>query len=219
MKRLQALLLVAVPGAAQAGDVQAWQTVQVQGPLGARAIYSADVQTKVDRGVSHLGQVQVRGAVGVRIGARLVVYQGYAHSAVPLATARGRNEERSFQQLSWAIGRVGPGELSARTRVEERWRSDGRDMQLRLRQQLRYRLPIRGSRLAAIGSVEGFGIAHAADWGPGGGVDQVRMSVGVEIPLAGASTVEAGYMAQAVNQPAGRLRVNNIGLVTLVLRR
>ena len=53
------------------------------------------------------------------------------------------NEERGFQQRNWTMGKPWGGELSSRTRLEQRWRSAGDAMGWRLREMLRYEKPLR----------------------------------------------------------------------------
>lgn len=215
-----ALLLAGAARAQVTQDAQLWFNATVQGAVSGDVVYFAEVQPREADDVSRLQQVILRPAIGVRISSAVTLYQGYAHVVLPQAGGPDRNEDRSFQQVSWTLGRTGRGELSSRTRLEQRWLSDGEDVGLRLRQMARYALPLGRARagVAALGSVEGFVALNDTDWGARAGFDQVRTFLGLEVPIRGRSTIEAGYLNQLVNDPGGRSRVNHVLSIGLFVR-
>lgn len=149
------------------------------------------------------------------------VYQGYAHVETPRDGQEPFQEDRSFQQLNLGSFRVGRGSLSGRTRLEQRWRGDGDDVGWRVRQMVRYAHPLRpGDRqVAALGWAEGFWNLNGTDWGAAAGFDRARGFVGLELPLSGRSTVEAGYMNQTIDNPGGGTTIHHIASISLFLRR
>lgn len=217
-----ALLSGAAPASARTTqDGQGWININAQGALKGRLLYYAELQPRFFDGGGRIGQVLARGAIGWKLSGAVSLFQGYAHIAEPNdALARDRNEERSFQQLSWSISEVRGAKLSSRTRFEQRWRSDGGDMGLRLRNLLRYTHPIgRDPKgVAALVSVEPFVVLNDTDWGSPAGFDQLRSNVALEVPLTGRTTIELGYLNQAINRPAGAWEVNHIAQVVLALR-
>jgi len=225
IRRLAAFILpigLAFAASAQARtdhDGQAWINVTVTGTVTGRLLYFAEVQPRFDDNVSHLGTAIVRGAIGWKLSPSLSLHQGFAHIASPVEDGRDVNEERSFQQLNWTIGHPGGGELSSRTRLEQRWRSDGSDVGWRLREMLRYERPLPyGKNLNLLGYAEIFAALNDTDWGARAGFDQLRSFAGFEIPLAGKSTVELGYLNHYVNQSGGRRRLNHVASLSLFLR-
>jgi len=214
-------LLAALPAAAETReDEQVWLNATVTGPVAGNIIYFAEVQPRFADGVSRLGQLILRPAIGVKLAPNLTVYQGYAHVVLPIENGRDRNEERSFQQVSWTIAKGRRGELSSRTRMEQRWLSTGGDTGWRLREMIRAETPLgRDSRsIAALGWVEGFFALNDTDWGAKKGFDQIRGFAGLEIPLKGASTIEAGYLNQTVNAAGNRTNINHVASLTLFVR-
>ncbi|MDZ7896242.1 MAG: DUF2490 domain-containing protein [Sphingobium sp.] len=201
-------------------DQQVWVNLTAMGSLKDRLVYFAEVQPRSGDGVDRLDQLLLRGAVGLKLSPALTVYQGYAHVIVPRDAARDVNEERSFQQISWQIARPFGGELSGRTRFEQRWRSDGDDMGLRLRQMIRFEKPLRTDAKGpnALLWTEPFIALNDTDWGARAGFDRVRSFGGLELPLGGASTAEIGYLNEYINQTAGRSRMNHIASITLFFR-
>lgn len=215
------ICLLCTPAVARTGqDEQLWVNLTAMGPVRGDIVYFAEIQPRIGDGVSRLDQALLRGAVGVKLSDRVTLYQGYAHVAVPIAGARDVNEERSFQQLNWSIGKPWGGDLSSRTRLEQRWRSDGEDMGWRLREMLRFETPLRDGSDAvnALVYAEGFMALNNTDWGAKAGFDQLRSFAGIEVGLPGASTLELGYLNQAINQRGGNARVNHVASVTLFFR-
>ena len=201
-------------------DEQLWVNLTAMGPVSGKLVYFAEVQPRLGDGVSRLDQLLLRGAVGWKLSPNLTVYQGYAHVTLPVDGARDVNEERSFQQVSWIMGKPWGGELSSRTRLEQRWRSDGNDMGWRLREMVRYEKPLRPGSNAVNALIygEGFIALNGTDWGAKGGFDQVRGFVGAELGLGGASTAEIGYLNQYINQRRGNARAHHVASVTLFFR-
>jgi hypothetical protein len=147
----------------------------------------------------------------------LTIYQGYARVIEPVANGPDRREDRLFQQLTWGVGRIGKLEVQSRPRLEQRWRSDGSGMSLRARQMMRFEHPLGpGSRrLAAVGSIEGFVGLSSADWGGATGFDQSRVFVGLEIPLRGTSTIEAGDLNQLRDARGWQVNMAHVASLSL----
>ncbi|AWN48056.1 DUF2490 domain-containing protein [Methylobacterium terrae] len=220
---LSALWLAAssLPAAAQVDhDGQIWINATASGGVGSFA-YFAEVQPRIGDGLSRLEQLIVRPAVGWKIGDAVTLYQGYARVENSPAGARAFSEDRSFQQLGWEIGTFDGVTLSSRTRFEQRFQTNGRDTGLRLRQMLRAALPLTGEKtgVAAVAWTEAFVALNGTDWGARAGFDRLRTFVGLELPLAGRSTLEFGYVNQTVNAPGSRGTMDHIVSVNLFVRQ
>ena len=219
---LAASLALAAPAQARTTeDEQLWINATAMGAISGKFVYFAEVQPRFGDNASHMEQLILRPAIGYKITPRLTIYQGFAHVENDVKGSRNNNEERSFQQISWTPPKFGRLELTSRTRFEQRWRSDGDDTALRVREMLRFELPLQDRKhaLAALGSVEGFFGLNDADWGPRSGFDQIRTFAGFEVPVGkGASTLEIGYLNQAINQTLGRTRVNHVASISLFIR-
>jgi hypothetical protein len=201
-------------------DEQAWVNLTAMGPISGDVVYLAELQPRVGDGISRLDALLLRGAVGVKLSPKVTLYQGYAHVITPVDGGRDINEERSFQQLNVALGKPFGGELSSRTRLEQRWRSNGSDMGWRLREMLRYEHPLKqgSDAVNALVYAEGFVAFNDTDWGARAGFDQLRSFVGAEVGLPGASTLELGYLNQTIDQTRGRTRMNHVASITLFYR-
>ncbi|EQB16003.1 DUF2490 domain-containing protein [Sphingobium lactosutens] len=216
-----ALILVGAPASAETSqDEQFWLNLTSMGSIKDDLVYFAEIQPRVGDGVSRIDQALFRGAIGWKFSPSVTFYQGFAHIAAPVEGGKDVNEERSFQQLNWTLGKPWAGELSSRTRLEQRWRSDGNDMGWRLREMLRYEKPLEpnSDALNALVYAEGFVALNDTDWGARDGFDQLRSFIGAEVGLPGASTLEVGYLNQIINQRGGNTRVNHVASVTLFFR-
>lgn len=215
------LLTGAAAHAATAEDEQVWLNLTAMGQISGDLIYFAEIQPRFGNDASQADQTLLRGALGWKLSPDLSVYQGYAHIILPSQGGRDVNEERSFQQISWTIGEPWDGELSSRTRLEQRRRSDGSGMGWRLREMLRYEKPLKTDSRAvnALVYAEGFAALNSTDWGQRAGFDQLRSFVGAEVKLMDKSTAEIGYLNQIINQRGGNQRINHVASITLFFRR
>lgn len=212
---------IAAPATAQTSHDEAlWVNGTVMGRVQGPIVFFAEVQPRVGDGVSRLSQLLLRPAVGVELSKQVTLYQGYAHVIDPVENGPDRRENRLFQQVTWNVGKIGQLEVQSRTRLEERWRSDGDGMSLRARQMMRFEYPLAPGtrRVAALGSVEGFVGLKSADWGGVTGFDQIRTFVGVEVPLPGTSTIEAGYLNQTRDAPGSRVDMVHAASLSLFIR-
>ena len=201
-------------------DEQFWLNLTSMGSIKDDLVYFAEIQPRIGDGISRIDQALFRGAIGWKFSPSVTLYQGFAHIVVPVEGGKDVNEERSFQQINWTLGKPWAGKLSSRTRLEQRWRSDGDDMGWRLREMLRYEKPLNpgSDALNALVYAEGFVALNDTDWGVRGGFDQLRSFIGAEVGLPGASTLEVGYLNQVINQSRGDTRVNHVASVTLFFR-
>jgi hypothetical protein len=215
---LLASALLATPAAAQtAEDEQAWLNLTIAGRAAGKALYMVDIQPRFGDGVSRLDTLIVRPAIGWQLSPRVSVYQGYAYVLNPVDTGRDRREQRSFQQLFWLV-RPGATEVLTRVRLEQRFSSAGGETGWRARGWLRAETPLGRGPVKALGWVEGFAHLNTTAWSARKGFDQVRVFAGVEVPVQGRTTVEAGYLNQAINDPGGRSRVRHAASLTLFVR-
>lgn len=218
---LPALFVAAMPAAAQTTiDGQLWLNGTATGSISGDLVHFTELQPRFGDRAGGLDQLVVRAGLGWRLSPAVTVYQGYAYVETPRELGPSLKEDRSFQQLSLNIGQIGRGELAGRTRFEQRWRSNGDDVGIRLRQLLRYRYPLqdRNAPVAALGWVEGFLNLNGTDWGTADGFDRIRAFAGLELPVAGRSTVEAGYMNQTVDEALGGTSVHHVASFTLFFR-
>jgi hypothetical protein len=212
-------LLLPAPLAAAVEDEQVWVNVTTMGSIKDRLIYFVEAQPRVGDGVSRLSQLLLRGGVGWQLSDKVALYGGFLHLIQPVENGRDTNEERPFIQLNWNMGQIAGGTLSTRTRLEHRDTSTSRQVGWRVRSMVRYVHPVAGAdKPRALVWAEPFIGLNQTDWSARSGFDQLRSFAGVEIPLAGRSTLEAGYLNQAINDRGPRNRMNHVASLTLFIR-
>lgn len=215
------LSVVATSAAAQTThDGRGWVNLTAMGSVKDRLIYFAEVQTRTRDGADEYDQLLLRPAIGWKVSDTLSLYQGYARVISNPVRGRDTFEDRSFQQASWAPGKVGPLSVSLRFRLEQRWRQDGEDTGWRGRAMARFALPLQedGKGAKLLGWAEPFVALNTTDWGARRGFDQLRSFAGLELPAGGKSTAEIGYLNQLVDRPAGARDMNHVVSITLFIR-
>ncbi|NIJ07180.1 hypothetical protein FHS31_000776 [Sphingomonas vulcanisoli] len=200
-------------------DGQLWGNVTLMSSFGKRGLYFLEAQPRFADGATRLSQLLLRGGIGLQVTDNLGVYAGYLHMLVPVAGGRDNNEERPFIQLMWQMGEVAGGKLSTRTRIEHRSFSRRPGDVVRVRSMIRWSHALtEGKTPRALLWAEPFVALNSQFWSAPAGLDQLRSFVGLELPLAGKSTLEAGYMNQALNDRGPNNRMNHIASFTLFIR-
>lgn len=204
LRLLAAFLFVFVPAAhADDEDFQTWQQIIASTKLSDGVTGSLEVQPRFTDDSSRLGQFLIRPSIGLTLFDQTVLSLGYAYVRTSPENGANTYEHRPWQQLAFPIATVKDAfTLSNRTRFEQRFRDDGDDVGLRLRQQIRLMVPLGSTRWNAVGWSEIFLNLNDTDWGAQSGLDRWRNFVGVNIPLRDGVVIEPGYLNQYVNRSA-----------------
>lgn len=210
------ILSSAAPACAATKDSQLWTSIVVSGRISETVLVSGDVVSRYADDVGRLGQLVLRGQIGTPLSKTVTAWVGYAHAITYARSGPKAIEERSFEQVNWALGTIGTARLSSRTRLEQRFLHGIDAPAWRLREQLRLVVPLRVRGPSAIAWVEPM-VSLNATTGVRSGIDQVRGFAGVGFPLDKHFDVEAGYLHQYVNRAAGD-RSNHALSVSLIAR-
>lgn len=137
------------------------------------------------------------GTIGVRTHGGTELLTGYQRVTDYSDGHVSKLDQRIREQVNLSFGRIGPGTLAGRLRVEERFRRGGDGIGVRARTQLRYTLPL-GNKTAPslLLTHESFFELNDTSWGQRSGLRRVRHLVGLEVPLAKKLRVQAGYLNQ-----------------------
>lgn len=188
-----------LPVSAQAQD-QVWSAVTVSGPVAkdSRWLVWFDGHARFREGGDTLDTIILRPGVGYRVNDRMDVWVGYAH-VTNRRPGVDTEEHRLWQQATYTIAQIAGGNLTGRTRFEQRFRDGGDDTGLRLRQFVRWSRPLGDTPLSAVVSNEIFIALNDTDWGQRGGYDQNRAFVGLAYAVTPKFRVEAGYLNQQID--------------------
>lgn len=191
-----------------AHDSQAWVLLLGQIPVGDRWMVHAEVQPRWNDDVSQKDQLLLRGALGRRIGPRVVVWGGYGY--IP-RWSRGTtfHEQRLWEQVSATLPKAGKWAPSIRLRQEQRFLEQWGDASHRFRALGRLVRPIARSAWSFAVWDEWFVTLDQTRGGPPQGYDQNRFFLTALRKLSPSVTLEAGYLWQHV--PATTVRAERHG--------
>lgn len=191
-----ALVTLARPAAAQE-DVQAWGTLTGTTGIAPGTELSLELVTRAGDNADGIYEIEFGGMVsheiakGVKIGAGYVRVPNYRDGAVSSI------EDRPRQQISASFAGIAGGTLSARVRLEERFRNTGSDMGLRMRPNVRWAVPLAsGSPTRFFVQHESFVTLNSTDWGQHAGYERWRNSLGLSTALTKNIDGEIGYLNQ-----------------------
>lgn len=201
MRRLLPLLalLPAAPAAAQ-DSTQVWGNLIALGQVADGVTAEGDVTLRSRDGWDGLRQSLVRATVLVEVADGLRIGGGYSHFFDTPERGRDTNDAVPFAQANYAVGRIGPGTLSTRTRLEVRMRSNDPDTSYRLRQLVAYAIPLgEGLPTLSLSEEAFFELADTAGGLRSGYVQSfAAASLGFDL---GRVTVAPGYLAFIRNVP------------------
>lgn len=134
---LLSLAAITAPAAAE-DDTQAWTSLVIQPAPGPEAswLFSFDAHARWRDDAGQLGITILRPAIGWRLNSKVDLWAGYADVDIDTGTV-AIAEQRTWQQASIQWGEVLGGQVSSRTRLEQRWRDTGDDTGDRVRQLVR----------------------------------------------------------------------------------
>lgn len=196
----------AAPVAASADSgAEAWTAVFVSGPVAAdgRLLVWLDSHARFREDTRDPGLSILRPALGWRAGDGLDLYVGYARVVSRPEGAADIEEDRLWQQAIFPLGEILGGAVTARTRLEQRFRPTGDDTGWRVRQFVRWERRYAGSDVSPVVWNEAFFALNDADWGQQGGFDQNRLFVGAAWRFAERVRIEGGYLNNRVNLAVG----------------
>ena len=203
-----ALLLGMATGvrAGDDNDAQVWLSLAATKKLSSDFDLVMDMNSRHSDNATHFGHFQVRGLLGWRPPSGGLLGAGYSYVWSKSASGQVEHEHRIYQQANYKLMSIGKAELLGRTRLEERFFSDSDGMAVRVRQQLRLNIPLKGPEgLKAIVHTELLALLSSPEDDGLEGVSQVRTFAGLGIPLTKTVLLEAGYLNQAVVTGDGRV--------------
>jgi hypothetical protein len=186
-----------VPGAASAtSDSQLWTVTSATVKLSDRWRVSEELTTRFSDNRHGLYEIESNTLLGYRLNKVVTLWVGYTHDPQYAGGDFTIMEHRAREQVTFDnVAKLGPGKLSARVRMEQRWRDRLDGTGWRLRPYLKYSLPIAG-KIALNLSSEPFFDLNTTTFQKKSGFDRVRNLVTLSAPLSKKLTGEIGYMNQ-----------------------
>jgi len=188
------VLLGAWPSIAHADDAQLWLDANARGPIAGHVELGVETTERFGSGNSgDLYESENIAMLGYRF-ERASLAAGYVRD-VTYHGGVAAIEQRARQDLSFDhLATLGPLQMGARLRVEERWRDGVGGTGIRLRPFVRLALPITPS-LRLLATHESF-VNLGGGAGQHGGYDRGRSFLGIGVPLIKHVSAEIGYLNQ-----------------------
>ena len=200
-------------------DFQAWNALAVSGSLkeDSRFLVWFDGHARFRDDASDLGVSIIRPGIGWRVQKGLDAWIGYARVVSRDDDRPDIKENRIWQQATYSLPTLLNGNLSGRSRLEQRFRETGDDTGWRYRQFVRWSKPIGDSDFSAVLWDELFLNLNNTDWGQRGGFDQNRFFVGAAWHVNRGVRLEGGYLNNVLDRAVGDAQVNHNFSISLFL--
>lgn len=148
-----------------------------------------------------LDQVLVRSGLGYQVTERFTVWTGYGYTPSFTEADKVVNEHRLWQQLLWSAG-YALGDVTIRTRLEQRFIEGAEHTAWRYRQLVRFSRPLaRELPLSLVLWDEAFVHLNSASPAIRAGFDQNRAFAGLGWQVNRPARVEVGYLNQFLDTP------------------
>lgn len=209
--------LAAATPAWAADDSQLWTNATAVVKLSDRWRISEDLTLRFSDKKNGLYEIESNTLIGYRINKIVTVWAGYTHDPQYSAGDLTTTEHRAREQATFDnFVKLGPGKLSGRLRLEQRWRDGVSGTGWRLRPFIKYSLPLhKGGRTSFVVSTEPFFNLSTTTFQRSHGLDRARTFVGISTPLAKNMSAEIGYLNQHTFVTAGPDSNDHIASVSL----
>ncbi|MDO7841871.1 DUF2490 domain-containing protein [Sphingomonas immobilis] len=190
-------MLIAAPAFAN-DDAQLWTSATATVNVGSHVRVSEEVVTRFSDFRHGLYEVESNTLLGYRVAPHVTVWAGYTHDPLYDGGKFLVMERRAREQITYDdLLKLGPGIISARLRIEQRWRDGLAGTGWRVRPFIRYVVPLRpGSRTALAFSHENFVGLNSVVFRQATGEERMRNAVTLALPIAHRATFEIGYLNQ-----------------------
>lgn len=215
-----ALLSVLLAGAAHAReDEQLWASANASAKLGGDWRLTQEVITRFSSNRNGLYEVESVTLLGYKLGKSVTLAAGYVHNPQYSGGDFTVMERRAREQVTFDnLAEIGGGKLSARMRLEQRWRENIDGTAWRARPYVKYSLPLRkGGKTSLTLSNETFVNLKNTSFQRAEGIDRMRNLIAISAPLAKGLSVEAGYLNQYGFVRGGDDNVDHAASVSLSL--
>jgi len=214
------LCLVTCSGSAFAReDSQVWTGASATVELGGKWRLSQEFVARFSDNRNGLYEIESNTLLGYRLSKTVTIWGGYTHDPQYAGGDFTVMERRAREQVTVDnFAEVGPGRLSGRLRMEQRWREGQDGTGWRVRPFLRYSIPLRKGGPTSLNlSSEPFINLNTTGFQATEGLDRVRNLIAISTRLSKNVSIEAGYLNQhgfVRNGPDTSDHVANLALST-----
>jgi len=177
-------------------DRQLWTSVGATVKLDGDWRLSHDVVGRFSDNRGGLYEIEAATLIGYKLGDTVTLAAGYVHNPQYADGDFTVLERRAREQVNFDnLAKIGSGTLSARLRMEQRWRDGVDGTAWRARPFLRWSMPLVGKSKLLL-SNETFFNLNSTSFQSQDGLDRMRNLAAISVPLSKEISAEAGYLNQ-----------------------
>jgi hypothetical protein len=194
---LIAAALVPAPALARS-DFQQWASASVSVKASDRIRVQDEIVARFSDDRDGLYEIENSLLVGYKLDDTVTAWAGYVHNPNYAGGNFTLMERRAREQLTFDnLAKLGKASLSARLRLEQRWRDGVDGTAWRLRPYLKLGVPLGGKGAPTLNlTSETFVNLDRASFQPRNGVDRMRTAASLSFPVSSRLRLEAGYLNQ-----------------------
>ncbi|MBT2244340.1 DUF2490 domain-containing protein [Sphingobium sp. BHU LFT2] len=220
MRRLSLCLfaLMALPATAHASeDEQLWTTTSATVKLSDHWRLQQEIVARFSNDSDGLYEIESNTLVGYKLNKQVTVWAGYTHDPQYDGGDFTVMEHRVREQVTVDnILKLGPVSVSARMRMEQRWREGIDGTAWRLRPYVKLTMPFKeGGKTALILSHESFIDLNKTNFQRVQGEERMRNMIAITTPLAKNMNAEIGYLHQHGFRPDADDSNDNVASLSL----
>ena len=191
-----ALLVSSTAALATTEDSQIWTQSSASVKLDEKWRLSGEIVGRFSDNRNGLYEIEATALVGYRLNKNVTFWAGYVHDPQYSGGDFTVMERRARQQVTFDnVGKLGSGKISARIRMEQRWRDGVDGTGWRLRPYAKLSFPLKGKTVFNL-SNETFVNLNRNSFQKRTGIDRMRNLASISTPLGKSLTGEAGYLNQ-----------------------
>ena len=191
-------LLAAVPTPALADDFQQWVSASAKTDLSSKLVVSEELIARISDDRNGLYELENSLLLGYKLNSTVTAWAGYVHNPNYDAGDFTVMERRGREQLTVDnFARLGNASVSARLRLEQRWRDGVEGTGWRTRPYLKLALPLGGKSAPTLSlSEEAFINLNNTAFQSTDGLERLRTAASLTFPMSKKVKLEAGYLNQ-----------------------
>ena len=183
---------------AKTQDFQQWATTSVQVQVADRVKVQNEFIARFSDNRGGFYEIENNLLVGYQLNKQITAWVGYVHNPQYASGDFVRLERRAREQVTFDnIAKFGKASLSARLRLEQRWRRNVEGTAWRVRPYVKLAVPLGGKTAPTLNLTnETFFNLTNTTFQKTDGLDRMRTAASLQVPLSKVLRFEAGYLNQ-----------------------
>jgi hypothetical protein len=217
---LSALAGLSWTASAQArDDEQLWTSANANVKLSDKWRLQQELTGRFSDNRNGLYEIESVTLLGYRVAKDVTVAAGYVHNPQYSGGDFTVMEHRAREQVTFDnVARIGAGKLSARIRMEQRWREQIEGTGWRMRPYVKFSMPLsQRSKTSLVLSSEAFINLNTTAFQRQEGLDRMRTLIAINTPLTKTVSADIGYLNQHGFVRGGEDTSDHVASVSLSL--